>query len=104
MKDFQNKISIYEMAQMDALRSSLMTLGQLIDEKEDKEIEFPKKVVLLKDVDVDEFEPYFIAKSICRMDNNDIVIVNVDEEYLPLEKISANDIIEIASKIVMQYV
>ena len=77
---------------------------RLIDEKEDKEIEFPQKVVLLKDVDVDEFEPYFIAKSICRMDNNEVVIVNVDGEYLPLEKISSNDIIEIASTIVMQYV
>lgn len=100
MKDFQNKVSIYEMAQMDALRSSLLTLRQLLDNKEDKEIDFPKKVVLLKDVDVDEYEPYIIAKSVCVIEDN-IVIVNVDGEYLNIEQISASDIIDIVSTIVI---
>jgi hypothetical protein len=100
MKDFQNKVSIYEMAQMDAFRSSLLTLRQLLDNKEDKEIYFPKKAILLKNADADFSEPYVMATSICLSDN-DIYIIDVDGEVVNIENVYAHDIIEIASTIVI---
>lgn len=98
--NFFKFISVYETAKMDALTASLMKIRELLDNEPSKEIHFDYTDITLNEFDhICDFGLH-VTSTIFINENGKLCVLDDCDNEIDIDKVDANSIINIVSKIV----
>lgn len=100
-ENFFKFISVYEMAKMDALKASLMKVRELLDNEPSKEIHFDQTDITLNEFDNRCDFGHHLTSTIFINENGELCVLDDCDNEISIDKVDANSIINIVSKIVL---